>query len=371
MNRPTMHPASTLPLGLLANSDEYVACGVDLGSDAGRRAYWLELFRDHFPRLMQEAVREAASRHEDELAVRDRCATATGVFLAYLDEVDEDPTRYGRLDILAICERRERVLRRFGFEDAYRLAKAKENDAAMALLPGVLAELDALSPDERAVRLIEGVFAGNIFDLGVKATLDLFDAGEVDFHATRGRLKPRPWLVDDLDRWLIRWRQEPHHRCAVLFVDNAGTDIVLGMIPFVRSLLLRGTAVILAANTTASLNDITHADLTVLVDGVAQWDPVIGQALRQDQLELVPSGNGTPLIDLSACSRQLVDAVGRRGVDLVVLEGMGRALESNFETHFTCDALKIAMIKDEGVASVYGGQVFDLVFRFETVAKRA
>jgi len=32
--------------------------------------------------------------------------------------------------------------------------------------------------------------------------------------------------------------------------------------------------------------------------------------------------------------------------DLVILEGMGCALHTNFNAHFKCDALKLAMVKN-------------------------
>ena len=39
--------------------------------------------------------------------------------------------------------------------------------------------------------------------------------------------------------------QGPPHKLAVIFVDNSGVDIILGMFPFVRELLSRGTKVLL------------------------------------------------------------------------------------------------------------------------------
>ena len=45
-----------------------------------------------------------------------------------------------------------------------------------------------------------------------------------------------------------------------MFVDNAGADVCLGMIPFVRELIRRGTEVVVAANETPSINDITRGD---------------------------------------------------------------------------------------------------------------
>jgi hypothetical protein len=50
--------------------------------------------------------------------------------------------------------------------------------------------------------------------------------------------------------------------------------------------------------------------------------------------------------------------------DLLILEGMGRGVESNFDASFTCDTLNIAMIKDVAVAKRMGGRVFDVVCRF-------
>lgn len=38
-------------------------------------------------------------------------------------------------------------------------------------------------------------------------------------------------------------KKKPPHRRALLFVDNSGADIVLGMLPLARELLRRGTEV--------------------------------------------------------------------------------------------------------------------------------
>jgi hypothetical protein len=47
------------------------------------------------------------------------------------------------------------------------------------------------------------------------------------FESTRAGLLPRPWAVDDLDRLLDIWERKRYHK-ALIFVDNAGSDIVLG-----------------------------------------------------------------------------------------------------------------------------------------------
>lgn len=350
---------------LLADAAGYKACPWDLSADPKRYAYWLDLFRGHFPKLLREARREAADRGaecDEAIAFTERS------FFTYLDSLESAPDPKPSLTILDICRAREHALRAAGIDDPYRLAKQTENDQALPRLPGVLAALDSLQGPERALAVLQGVFAGNIYDLGATKTIDLFTNQRVDFDAVRARLKPRPWFIDDADAWLERvsGSGRPPYRCACLFVDNAGPDITLGMLPLARFLLELGTDVILTANTKPSLNDVTHDELGVLLDAACELDPTLAEARAAGRLTLVPSGNWAPLIDLTRVSPQLVEAVQERGVDLVVLEGMGRALESNFDAELTCDCLKLAMIKDLGVAeSVGGAELFDLVCRFE------
>lgn len=38
-------------------------------------------------------------------------------------------------------------------------------------------------------------------------------------------------------------QEGPPHKCALIFADNSGIDIILGVFPFVRELLSRGTEV--------------------------------------------------------------------------------------------------------------------------------
>lgn len=45
-----------------------------------------------------------------------------------------------------------------------------------------------------------------------------------------------------MEDWLVRLEEGPH-RCAAIFVDNSGMDVILGVLPFARELLNRGTKV--------------------------------------------------------------------------------------------------------------------------------
>lgn len=348
---------------LLADPANYRRCQLDLREDEEKLAYWLDLFRRHFPSLLASYIKQEG----DVESAQAQACVAEKEFFAFLDSASDWPKQNGPLDILAFCIAREDALRKAGIDDAYRETRRSENISALKLLPQLLGELDALPPIEQTARLIEGVFAGNIFDLGATDTLQLFNEGQVDFHQVRSRLKPRPWLFDDFDRWIFRQNDgRPPYQCALLFVDNAGTDIVLGMIPLARDLLRRGGRVILTANTTPSLNDITHDELVGLLRLIGTWDQVIGDAQKDGRLTTVASGNGLPLIDLACVSAELAQTVRDNDIDLVVLEGMGRAVESNLEARLTCDVLKIAMIKDLGVAQSLGGELYDLVFRYES-----
>lgn len=258
------------------------------------------------------------------------------------------------------------LFRRHGFHDPYHELKHRENEIATALYPQRVAELDALSPDHLPQALIEGVMAGNRFDMACIAGIDDYHANGADFHATIDQLNPRPWLVDHLDAWSHHFTQCCAHPVEVLFfIDNAGADFVLGCLPLARALAGAGCEVVLAANSLPCANDITVAEATAVVEKLAQNDPVLAAALRANRLRLIGSGSGSLLIDLSdvapACARAATDA------QLLILEGMGRSIESNHNATFTCPTLKIGLLKDAYIAGRFepAGEIFDIVCRFD------
>jgi len=55
--------------------------------------------------------------------------------------------------------------------------------------------------------------------------------------------------------------------------------------------------------------------------------------------------------------------------DLVVLEGMGRAVHTNYDAEFCCESLKIAVVKNQWLANRLGGQVFSVIFKHQTIVK--
>ena len=156
----------------------------------------------------------------------------------------------------------------------------------------LLVDLEALPEHDRFYSVIKGVLASNIFDWGAQvadartpraacrmphapscarrhgcvrrgetrararvaagasgrspraraaqATVELYQSGTIleIYRRTVDKLV-RPWRVDDFDALRARFfgaAARPHRR-AVIFVDNAGADFVLGILPLARFLL--------------------------------------------------------------------------------------------------------------------------------------
>lgn len=55
-----------------------------------------------------------------------------------------------------------------------------------------------------------------------------------------------------------------------------------------------------------------------------------------------------------------------RGTELIVLEGMGRAIHTNLYAKFNCESLKLAIVKNEWLAHSLGGSLFSVLCKYET-----
>lgn len=344
-------------LAQLADPDRYRACDWDLKQDAVGRQRWDALFRWHLDAVLVPLIREEYARATDAQIETFRLA-----YLALFDDVATRPDAYDHIDVLFYDEVRARLMAEHGFLDPFHGVKRREDEIALALLPEILAEIDTAEPATRQDLLAAGMMAGNIFDLGAVATIERHQNGMTAFRDTRAAQPPRPWFRDDVDAWWLRWSLPPKYEHAVLFVDNAGSDIVLGNLPLVRWMLGMGTRVTLAANSGPALNDITAAELTPIINRAAEICEILGRARRDDRLRVIPTGSAAPLLDLSALDPAFVDAT--RDADLIMLHGMGRSIESNWYATFACDTLRTAVLKDEAVVERHGAKLFDCVFRF-------
>jgi type II pantothenate kinase len=373
---------SLSPFPLLARRGAgYVPDTLDLVSEPEERAYWLGLLDEHLPSLVEKAVRSAGGAE----GAAERGAAFEATFRELLRRVLAEPAAYGQLSLAGIFEMREECLRAFQFPDAYRPVKDSENAAALAVLPDLLAELDGIAGREERLRsIIEGVLAGNIFDWGSRASVELYTNGTIlDIYRQARTALARPFGIDDMDAAVARLATGPPHHRALLFCDNSGADLVLGMLPLARELLSAGTDVVLVANTLPALNDITARELAAVLLEAAALDAALATALdaaaaagtaaeaaspaqpgAPARLWVADNGHGSPCLDLRRVSQELCAAAG--GADLVVLEGMGRAVHTNLRASFSCDALKLAMIKNGRLAAkIFGGSLYDCVCKFE------
>ncbi len=306
------------PFCKLKDAGTYEACAWDLTADAAGRTYWVELFKRHVHMTLGMGVEAAVARGEAVEAARARAEACRLEFYRRFDAYMAAPEKAGRATILILDNWRDGVLREFGFVDAFVDLKVRENEKVLPLLPGLCKQLDGLTGADQVRALVEGIFAGNIFDMGAEATTKAFLRGGLDFFDVRLQLRRRPWLIDDHDALERRLVSSERHYKAVFFVDNAGSDFLLGALPFMRWLAMRGTRVVLAANERPTLNDMTIADVR------AWWGRVVDaeKSFGELPIDLVSTGTGEPLIDLSAVSKELNAAA--RDADLVILEGIGR-----------------------------------------------
>uniref|UniRef100_A0A2I2Y223 4'-phosphopantetheine phosphatase n=1 Tax=Gorilla gorilla gorilla TaxID=9595 RepID=A0A2I2Y223_GORGO len=336
-------PLVNLPL--LLDPPSYVPDTVDLTDDALARKYWLTCFEE----ALDGVVKRAVASQPDSVDAAERAEKFRQKYWNKLQTLRQQPFAYGTLTVRSLLDTREHCLNEFNFPDPYSKVKQRENGVALRCFPGVVRSLDALGWEDRQLALVKGLLAGNVFDWGAKAVSE-------------------PWLVDSYSEWLRRLKGPPH-KCALIFADNSGIDIILGVFPFVRELLLRGTEVILACNSGPALNDVTHSESLIVAERIAGMDPVVHSALREERLLLVQTGSSSPCLDLSRLDKGLAALVRERGADLVVIEGMGRAVHTNYHAALRCESLKLAVIKNTWLAERLGGRLFSVIFKYEVPAE--
>ncbi|XP_078281122.1 4'-phosphopantetheine phosphatase isoform X3 [Rhinoraja longicauda] len=314
-------------------------------------------------------VKRAVASQPQSLDAPERAEKFRQKYRHKLQTLRHQPFAYGSLTVRSLLDTREHCLNEFNFPDPYSKVKQRENDVALKHFQKVVRNLDSLSMEERQLALVKGLLAGNVFDWGAKAVSDVLETNSAfGFDEAKKQLQARPWLVDAYNDWIERLKGPPH-KCALFFVDNSGIDIILGVFPFVRELLSKGTEVILASNSGPALNDVTCCELTIVTERIAAMDSVIRTALEKDKLLLVQSGSSSPCLDLSRLDKGLATVVWERKTDLVIFEGMGRAIHTNYYAALRCESLKLAVIKNAWLAERLGGNIFSVVFKYEMAPK--
>uniref|UniRef100_A0A8D2PF40 4'-phosphopantetheine phosphatase n=1 Tax=Zosterops lateralis melanops TaxID=1220523 RepID=A0A8D2PF40_ZOSLA len=369
-------PLVNLPL--LKDPSTYIPDTVDLTDDAMARKYWLTCFEE----ALDGVAKRAAASQPDSVDAQERAEKFRQKYWNKLQTLRQQPFAYGTLTVRSLLDTREHCLNEFNFPDPYSKVKQKENGIALKCFQSVIESLDSLGWEERQFALVKGLLAGNVFDWGAKAVSDVLESEpQFGFEEAKSKLQGKGRSLDlDLDG--------PPHKCALIFADNSGIDIILGVFPFVRELLSRGTEVILACNSGPALNDVTYSESLIVTERIAAMDPVIHSALRDEKLLLVQTGSSSPCLDLRyvgkvplclsstltalCCSRLdqgLAVLVRERQTDLVVIEGMGRAIHTNYYAVLRCESLKLAVIKNSWLADRLGGKIFSVIFKYEVPCK--
>eukprot|EP01026_Neomeris_dumetosa_P051107 TRINITY_DN4492_c1_g1_i1.p1 TRINITY_DN4492_c1_g1~~TRINITY_DN4492_c1_g1_i1.p1 ORF type:complete len:443 (+),score=70.32 TRINITY_DN4492_c1_g1_i1:91-1419(+) len=394
------------PFPLIFDIDNYHPNTIDIVAQDEDKHYWLDVLEESVAQVVAKAAK-SEDNCESAVVRSEQFGNELKGYLASLWEPCT-PGSAHPLGLSELLERREDLLRDHGFDDIYRTDKERETSASLEVLPELLKDLDDRKDiKERLLVLIEGVLAANIFDWGAKACVALYDNGQIleIYKEAREKLSKRPWRVDHFDQLYSQWQYGKYRR-VIIFVDNAGPDIVLGILPLAREFLRLGCEVVLAANSLPAINDITARELTGTVRLAAKICPIIKEAfeegykaLKQNQnrvppypglhrrissqdfsnvedlvlsvtprLYIVESGQGSPCLDMRRISRELADATV--GTDLIILEGMGRSIHTNFWAKFKCDCLRLAMIKNQWVANkLFGGDLYDCMCVYQKAGK--
>jgi damage-control phosphatase, subfamily I len=201
----------------------------------------------------------------------------------------------------ALAQRIHRRLRELtGIADPYRKEKDQHNQMALALLPGLRAQVAA--SDDPLMTAANLAIAGNIIDLGAKSGLAETDVHEALLHAAE---KP---LEGDCEIF----RKEVAQAKTILYLaDNCG-EIVFDTLLIEQ---LGPQRVTLAVRGMPIINDATLED--AVTAGLDQIVPILG------------NGSDAPGTVLDDCSDEFKNAF--ESADLIVSKGQG-----NFETLSDC-----------------------------------
>ena len=342
----------------LINGTQYHADLIDLALETDARNYWLDIFKDGLEKFCK-VIRDGEF---NRINIDKRIMLFKKKFLECLDLLRKNPFAYGTLTVRTLLDCREQFLAEFDFYDPYLKFKQEENAAFLKLLPDHLKYIDELPWEARQEALIKGILGGNIFDWGSSAVVKINEDTKIDFREACEMVEKRPWFVDHLEHWVKRLKRAPIKKM-MIFVDNSGADIVMGIIPFVQEMLRMGSVVVLAANSRPAINDITSHELRILISQIASISPIIKAAQESCTLRVVENGLGSPCLDLSRVSQNIADECA--DCDLIVLEGMGRAIHTNFTSEFSIESLKLAVIKNKWLCEKFNCPMFAGVCKYE------
>ncbi|CAJ0648170.1 13867_t:CDS:10 [Entrophospora sp. SA101] len=277
---------------------------------------WISTLEKNENVINNEGPLQLEKQQEDNEDAKRRASTFDTLFRSHLDKLRDQPNMYGAFTVRNSLNLREHCLRELGFSDVFAKVKSEENKTALKNLPEVLNKVDSLiSIDEKVEYLIGNILAGNMFDWGSDKILEMLTSGELSFSNAHNKINKTNHL-NQSKRFIQAINNRSSFKKVVMFVDNSGADIILGMIPFARFFISRGSDVIFAANNHPAINDVT-----VMVE----IDNLIAAAWASKKLVVMGTGSSGPCLDLGRIDEELANAC--LDVDLVVLESSMAAIE--------------------------------------------
>ena len=92
--------------------------------------------------------------------------------------------------------------------------------------------------------------------------------------------------------------------------------------------------VVLVANSKPALNDVTYSELIALMPKVFQLCPEFEEFINNESLIITDIESSSPCLNLKTVPTRLVEILDAKKCDLLILEGMGRAIHTNYGSQF-------------------------------------
>jgi hypothetical protein len=92
--------------------------------------------------------------------------------------------------------------------------------------------------------------------------------------------------------------------------------------------------VVLVANSKPALNDVTYSELIALMPKVFQLCPEFEEFINNESLIITDIESSSPCLNLKTVPTRLVEILDAKKCDLLILEGMGRAIHTNYDSQF-------------------------------------
>ncbi|CAG8605140.1 7622_t:CDS:2, partial [Acaulospora morrowiae] len=103
--------------------------------------------------------------------------------------------------------------------------------------------------------------------------------------------------------------------------------------------------------------------LMEIMTTISEMDSLMATAWASKKLSVIATGSSSPCLDLRRINDDLAEAC--KDVDFVLLEGMGRAIHTNYNARFSCESLKIAVFKSADTAMEFGALMYDAMILYE------